>query len=119
MKKSSSLSMSKSLKKILCCGMKSFFSDLPPGHVKVYVGKDAPCKFELAAIYLNHPLLENLLQLSVDEFGYSYDGAVRISCDIDLFQHVLELLESRNPKAHYMDLPELISKFYGRSAGHL
>ncbi|KAL5713678.1 hypothetical protein ACHQM5_015732 [Ranunculus cassubicifolius] len=112
MKNNTTKSMSSLLKKILCCGIKSFPVDLPKGHVRVYVGKDSLCKFELEANYLNHPLFENLLQLSVDEFGYSYDGALRISCEIDLFQHVMELLNSRNPTAHYMELPEVISKFY-------
>ncbi|KAF9601721.1 hypothetical protein IFM89_022708 [Coptis chinensis] len=106
-------SMSSLLKKIMCCGMKSFPSaDLPEGRVRVYVGKDVPCKFELEANYLNHPLFENLLELSVDEFGYSYNGALRIACDIDLFQYLLELLNSRNPSAHYMELQDLITKFY-------
>ncbi|KAL5713680.1 hypothetical protein ACHQM5_015734 [Ranunculus cassubicifolius] len=112
MKNTKTKSISSILKKILCCGMKSFPTDLPQGHVRVYVGKETLCKFELDANYLNHPLFENLLDLSVDEFGYSYDGAVRIPCEIDLFQHVLELLQSRNPTAHYMELPDLISKFY-------
>ncbi|KAF5180203.1 Auxin-induced protein [Thalictrum thalictroides] len=109
--------MSSLLKKILCCGMKSFPSDLPEGHVRVYVGKDVPCKFELEANYLNHPLFEDLLELSVDEYGYSYNGALRIACEIDLFQYLLELLRSRNPQAHYMELQDLISKFYASNGG--
>lgn len=70
--------------KIFCYGKKDFSSDLPKGYVRVYVGNDALCQFELEANYLNHPLLENLLELSVNEFGYSYDGAVRILCDVEL-----------------------------------
>ncbi|OVA09299.1 Auxin-induced protein [Macleaya cordata] len=102
------------IKRILCCGLKSSSrSDrLPEGHVRVYVGKEVPCKFEVEANYLNHPLFENLLQLSVEEFGYSYNGALRIACDIDLFKFLLDLLKSRNPCAHYMELQDLISKFY-------
>ncbi|KAF8409831.1 hypothetical protein HHK36_002349 [Tetracentron sinense] len=65
------MKMSGLMKKLLCYGMKSFPSDLPEGHVRVYAGKEVPCKFELEANYLNHPLFENLLQLSVDEFGSS------------------------------------------------
>ncbi|KAL5713677.1 hypothetical protein ACHQM5_015731 [Ranunculus cassubicifolius] len=110
MKNNTTKSVSSLFKKIVCCGMKSFPSDLPEGHVRVYVGKDSPCKFELEANYLNHPLFENLLELSVDEFGYSYEGALRLSCEIDLFQHIVQLLNSQNPTAHYMELPDLISK---------
>ncbi|XP_043713176.1 auxin-responsive protein SAUR71 [Telopea speciosissima] len=97
-------------------------SDLPEGHVRVYVGKDKefPRKFDLEANYLNHPLLVNLLHLSVDEFGYSYNGALRIACEIDLFQHLLQLLHTRNPSfaEHYVDLPDLISKFYAAATHH-
>ncbi|XP_077212630.1 auxin-induced protein 15A-like [Tasmannia lanceolata] len=100
------------VKKLLCCGMKSFPSDnLPKGHLRVYVGKEVLCKFELETNYLNHPLFEDLLRLSVDEFGYSYHGALRIACDIDLFMHLLELLKSGNPSAHHMQLQDLASKF--------
>ncbi|KAK9112250.1 hypothetical protein Scep_019769 [Stephania cephalantha] len=113
MKNTTTSNMSCLLKRILCCGTKGFQSqpDLPEGHIRVYVGKDAPCKFDLEANYLNHPLFENLLELSEEEFGHSYSGALRIACEIDLFQYLLELLRSRNPLAHYMELPDLISKF--------
>ncbi|XP_068649408.1 auxin-induced protein 15A-like [Aristolochia californica] len=106
------------MKKFLCCGARSFPAELPEGHVRVYVGKEVLCKFELEANYLNHPLFENLLQLSVDEFGYSYEGALRIACEIDLFLHLLELLKSRNPSAHYMELQDLISNFNAADSAH-
>ncbi|KAL6183943.1 hypothetical protein ACLB2K_045353 [Fragaria x ananassa] len=85
------------------------------GQVRVYVGRDFDlmCKFEMEANYLNHPLFQSLLELSAEqEFGYSYDGALRIACDVNLFFHLLRLLETRNPSAHYMELSDLISKFY-------
>ncbi|KAK9928566.1 hypothetical protein M0R45_025696 [Rubus argutus] len=118
--------MSSIVKKLLFCGAKGFpsISDsddsrvvpLPQaGHVRVYVGRDVDtmCKFEMEANYLNHPLFQSLLQLSAEqEFGYSYDGALRIACDIHLFQYLLRLLETANPSAHYMELSDLISKFY-------
>lgn len=110
------------VKKLLFCGAKSFPSDpdaVPEGHVRVNVGKDIVCKFEMEANYLNHPLFENLLRLSEEEFGYSYDGALRIACEIDLFQYLLHLLKTSNPSAHYMELPDLVSKFYSATARHL
>lgn len=100
------------VKKMLRCGARSFPSELPKGgHVRVCVGKDVLCKFEMEANYLNHPLFEDLLELSVEEFGYSYDGAVRIACEVDVFLHLLELLKSRNPSAHYMELQDLMARF--------
>ncbi|PRQ19493.1 putative small auxin-up RNA [Rosa chinensis] len=56
------------------------------GQVRVCVGRDIDmmCKFEMEANYLNYPLFQSLLDLSAEqEFGYSYDGALRIGCDVD------------------------------------
>lgn len=67
--------------------------------------------YEMDAIYLNHPLLDKLLSLKGQEYGYSYQGALRIACDIHLFPYLIQLLSTGNPCAHYMDLPHLISNF--------
>ncbi|KAJ9186259.1 hypothetical protein P3X46_001857 [Hevea brasiliensis] len=112
--------MSAIVRKLWCCGAKSLLSesersvDVPEGHIRVYVGKDIQfqCKFQMEANYLNHPLFEDLLRISEEEFGYSYDGALRIACDIHLFQYLLHLLKTSNPSAHYMQLPDLISSFH-------
>ncbi|PKI54713.1 hypothetical protein CRG98_024913 [Punica granatum] len=109
-----------------CCGAKGFRTSdpepevVPEGHVRVYVGKDEDimCKFEMEANYLNHPLFESLLRLSKEEFGYSYEGALRIACEIDLFQYVVHLLDTSKPSAHYMELADLMSKFSGTKTGH-
>ncbi|KAK9109624.1 hypothetical protein Sjap_017684 [Stephania japonica] len=106
----SNTSLSGLLKKMCCCGSKSSQA----GRIRVYVGQcsNVLSKFELEAYYLNHPLFEALLKLSGEELGYSYEGPLRISCEIDLFKYLLDLLEKRNPLAHYMELQDLISKFY-------
>ena len=110
------------VKKLLFCGAKGFpsISDTrvvpvpESGHVRVFVGNDIDmmCKFEMEANDLNHPLFQSLLELSAEqEFGYSYDGALRIACNVDLFHYLLHLIETSNPSAHYMELSDLISKF--------
>ncbi|XP_004301595.1 PREDICTED: uncharacterized protein LOC101295141 [Fragaria vesca subsp. vesca] len=116
------------VKKFLFCGAKGFpsISDdsrvvpvAQAGQVRVYVGRDVNmmCKFEIEANYLNHPLFQSLLELSAEqEFGYSYDGALRIACDVDLFLYILRLLETSNPSAHYMELSDLISKFHSTTS---
>ncbi|KAL6178849.1 hypothetical protein ACLB2K_050366 [Fragaria x ananassa] len=119
--------MSSVVKKLLFCGAKGFPSitdsedsrmlqPMPPaGQFRVYVGRyfDLMCKFEMEANYLNHPIFQIVLELAAEQgFGYSYDGALRIACDVNLFHHLLRLLETRNPSAHYMELSDLISKFY-------
>ncbi|KAH7673973.1 Small auxin-up RNA protein [Dioscorea alata] len=107
--------MSTLVKKLLFCGAKSFPSDveLPEGHIWVCVGaeNEETQRFELETNYLNHPLFEDLLRLSVQEFGYSYAGALRIACDIDFFLHVLHLLRSSNPRVHYMELNDIMDSF--------
>lgn len=111
------------VKKLLFCGAKSFpiTSELPEGHIWVCVGTDEKAqRFELDANYLNHPLFEELLRLSVPEFGYSYEGALRIASETDLFLHLLDLLTSSNPSVHYMELRDLKDRFYASagSGGH-
>lgn len=122
--------MSGIVRKLWCCGAKGFPSAddsaedqlaLPPpeGHVRVCVGKDnVQCRFEMEAHFLNHPLFEDLLRLSEQEHGYAYDGALRIACEIHLFQYLLHLLKTGNPTAHYMQLPDLISTFHSSAAHH-
>ncbi|KDP36707.1 hypothetical protein JCGZ_07998 [Jatropha curcas] len=115
------------VRKLWCCGAKGFSIsesersssssspiDVPEGHIRVYVGKDVEfqCKLEMEANYLNHPLFEDLLRISHEEFGYSYDGALRIACDIHLFQYLIHLLKTGNPSVHYMQLSDLISNFH-------
>ncbi|CAN8287688.1 unnamed protein product [Cochlearia groenlandica] len=88
-------------KKLLWCGSNNFASSktlaLPEeGRVRVYVGKDRErqSKIEVEANLLNHPMLEELLKVSEEEFGHSYEGALKIACDIDVFikliNHILK-----------------------------
>ncbi|OAY50165.1 auxin-induced protein 15A-like [Manihot esculenta] len=115
--------MSSIVRKLWGCGARSLHqrsADVPEGYIRVYVGKDIhlQCKFQMEANYLNHPLFEDLLRVSQEEFGYSYDGALRIACDIQLFHYLMHLLKTSNPSAHYMQLPDLISSFH-KSTQHL
>ncbi|XP_042400529.1 auxin-responsive protein SAUR40-like [Zingiber officinale] len=88
---------------------------LPEGHIWVVVGTEgaAARRMEVEANYLNHRLMEDLLRLSVPEFGYSYGGALRVACDADFFLYLLDLLRSSDPAVHYMDLSDLMATFAG------
>ncbi|WOG91857.1 hypothetical protein DCAR_0311112 [Daucus carota subsp. sativus] len=107
------------MRKLVWCGKSSVSrrsskaEAVPEGHIRVVVGEvETELVFlEMEANYLNHPLLEKLLSLTGEEYGYSYEGALRIACDIRLFQYLLHLLSTGNPSAHYMDLSDLISNF--------
>ncbi|KAK1305518.1 hypothetical protein QJS10_CPA10g00017 [Acorus calamus] len=112
------------LKKLLSCGARSFppsddddDDELPEcGRIRVCVGKEEEeelmMKMEVEANYLNHPLFEDLLRMSVEQYGYSYKGALRIPCETGLFLLLKEMLDTRNPSAHYMGLQDLISKYH-------
>ncbi|CAL9217695.1 unnamed protein product [Arabidopsis halleri] len=97
------------VKKLLCCGAKSFSqrARLPEeGRVRVYVGndRDTQCKLEIMdADFLTHPLFEDLLRLSEEEFGHSYDGALRISCEIQVFMNLIHYLKYTSHSPHYID----------------
>ncbi|KAL1189821.1 Protein SMALL AUXIN UP-REGULATED RNA 9 [Cardamine amara subsp. amara] len=90
------------VKKLLSCGTKSYASSrtsaLPKeGRVQVYVCRDreTQCKLEVDTSLLNHPMLDDLLRLSQEEFGHSYEGALRIACDIDVFIKLINLFKSQ------------------------
>lgn len=109
--------MTRKVKKLFFCGAKSFRSDqlehdLPEGRIRVCVGRDvSQQRLDVEAVFLNHPLFRDLLHLSEDEFGYSYAGALRIACDVDLFLHLVELLRSSDPAVHCMELSDLLTNF--------
>lgn len=113
------------VRKLLVCGKRRVIytfekeSTVPEGRIRVMVGKarSEEVVVEMEAHYLNHPLMEKLLSLTGEEYGYSYEGALRIACDIDLFRYLLQQLDGRNPNAHYMDLPDLIANFSKSSHG--
>ncbi|KAK4795933.1 hypothetical protein SAY86_028259 [Trapa natans] len=106
-----------------CCGAsRSFRSSsvtapeetAPEGLVRVSVGKaddSVLCRFEVEANYLNHRLFECLLRLTEEEIGHSYDGPLRIACDVGLFRYLVHLLDTRDPSAHYLELPDLMGMF--------
>ncbi|XP_074591197.1 auxin-responsive protein SAUR40-like [Curcuma longa] len=91
---------------------------LPEGYIWVVVGTEGSeaRRMEVEANYLNHRLMEDLLRLSVPEFGYSYGGALRVACDADFFLYLLDLLRSSDPAVHYMDLSDLMATFAGAGA---
>ncbi|KAJ0987166.1 hypothetical protein J5N97_005522 [Dioscorea zingiberensis] len=105
------------MKKLLVCGARSFskrdHAELPDGHIWVCVGRDDEVvqRFELEANYLNHPVFEDLLSMSVHEFGYSYQGALRIACEADLFIHLLALIKTSDPSLHCLELRDIIDRF--------
>ncbi|XP_048130575.1 auxin-induced protein 15A [Rhodamnia argentea] len=82
------------VKKLRCCGATT--PDAPKGRVPIRVGRhgDLLCKFDVEASHLSHPLFQDLLRSSEEEFGFSYDGALRIPCEVGVFRCLLRLLNA-------------------------
>lgn len=68
--------------------------DVPPGHLAVTVG-EARRRFVIRADYLNHPLLQQLLDEAYEEYGQSKEGPLAIPCDEFLFQNIIRSLASQ------------------------
>ncbi|KAL9354315.1 hypothetical protein Peur_052285 [Populus x canadensis] len=61
-------------------------SDVPRGHIAVYVGEFQKKRFEVPISYINHPSFLALLNRAEEEFGFSHPmGGLTIPCKEDAF----------------------------------
>lgn len=61
-------------------------SDVPKGHVAVYVGEIQKKRFVVPVSYLNHPSFQDLLSRAEEEFGFNHPmGGLTIPCREDAF----------------------------------
>lgn len=60
------------------------------GHFTVYTKEGK--RFVLPLDYLNHPILQVLLEMAEDEFGTTIDGPLKIPCDGSFMDHVIVLV---------------------------
>ncbi|KAL9370742.1 hypothetical protein Peur_035882 [Populus x canadensis] len=61
-------------------------SNLPKGHVAVYVGEFQKKRFVVPISYINHPSFLALLNRSEEEFGFNHPmGGLTIPCKEDAF----------------------------------
>ncbi|PNX77197.1 auxin-induced protein x10a-like [Trifolium pratense] len=61
-------------------------SNVPKGHVAVYVGESQMKRFVVPISYLNHPSFLDLLNRAEEEFGYNHPmGALTIPCKEEAF----------------------------------
>ncbi|KAF1860354.1 hypothetical protein Lal_00037693 [Lupinus albus] len=66
-------------------------ADVPRGHVAVTVG-EAKRKFVIRADYLNHLVVQQLLDQANEGYGYNKSGPLAIHCDEFLFEDIIESL---------------------------
>ncbi len=61
-------------------------SDVPRGHIAVYVGEVQRKRFVVPISVLNHPSFQNLLSRAEEEFGFNHPmGGLTIPCKEDAF----------------------------------
>ncbi|XP_043709368.1 auxin-responsive protein SAUR21-like [Telopea speciosissima] len=61
-------------------------TDVPKGHLAVYVGEKQKKRFVVPMSYLNQPLFQDLLNQAEEEFGFEYPmGGLTIPCKEDTF----------------------------------
>ncbi|KAJ8763400.1 hypothetical protein K2173_002283 [Erythroxylum novogranatense] len=61
-------------------------SNVPKGHIAVYVGEGYRKRFIIPISYLNHPLFHVLLNRAEEEFGFDYPmGGLTLPCSEEHF----------------------------------
>ncbi|CAA7039053.1 unnamed protein product [Microthlaspi erraticum] len=70
------------------CGVPS---DVPSGHVAVYVGSSCR-RFVVRATHLNHPIFTNLLVKAEEEFGFANHGPLVIPCEESVFEESIRFI---------------------------
>ncbi|XP_004501106.1 auxin-responsive protein SAUR24-like [Cicer arietinum] len=61
-------------------------SNVPKGHVAVYVGESYKKRFVVPISYLNHPSFLDLLNTAEEEFGFNHPmGGLTIPCKEEAF----------------------------------
>ncbi|KAJ4883849.1 SAUR-like auxin-responsive protein family [Raphanus sativus] len=66
-------------------------SDVPSGHVAVYVGSSCR-RFVVRATYLNHPALWDLLVQAEEEFGFVNQGPLVFPCEESVFEESIRFI---------------------------
>lgn len=77
-------------------------SDVPKGHLPVYVGTDRS-RFIIPATHLNHPLFRQLLEKIEEEFGFDHEMGLFIPCEESAFECLISLLDAQ--KSQKIDEP--------------
>lgn len=68
-------------------------SNVPKGHVAVYVGESQKKRFVVPISYLYHPSFLHLLNTAQEEFGYNHSmGGLTIPCNEDAFLNLTSQL---------------------------
>ncbi|XP_034903397.1 auxin-induced protein 15A-like [Populus alba] len=65
-------------------------SNVPKGHLAVYVGETQKKRFTVPISYLKHPSFQNLLSQAEEEFGFDHSmGGLTIPCSEEVFTDLI------------------------------
>ncbi|KAG8069737.1 hypothetical protein GUJ93_ZPchr0006g46023 [Zizania palustris] len=67
---------------------------VPKGFFAVFVGEEMR-RFVIPTEYLGHWAFEKLLSKAEEEFGFQHEGALRIPCDVEVFEGILRLVSRK------------------------
>ncbi|CAF1912757.1 hypothetical protein Bca4012_050356 [Brassica carinata] len=85
-------------------------SDVPSGHVAVYVGTSRR-RFVVRATYLNHPVLRNLLVQAEKEFGFVNQGPLVFPCEESVFEESVRFISlSGSTRSRGFTSPDVFKK---------
>ncbi|KAK7392547.1 hypothetical protein VNO78_20990 [Psophocarpus tetragonolobus] len=73
-------------------------ADVPRGHLAVTVG-EAKRRFVIRADYLNHPLLQQLLDQH-EGYCFNKSGPLAIPCDEYIFEDIIQALRDGTSSSH-------------------
>ncbi|CAH1454612.1 unnamed protein product [Lactuca virosa] len=67
--------------------------DVPKGYLAIYVGETQKTRFVVPLSFLEHPLFQDLLRQSEEEFGFEHPmGGLTIRCQEDSFTDLISRL---------------------------
>eukprot|EP00249_Psilotum_nudum_P017710 c26452_g1_i3 orf=871-1413(+) len=84
--------------------------DVPEGYLAVYVGNQRR-RFVIKIQHLNQPLFQALLAKVEEEFGFNHEGGLTIPCAVAFFEHLLWLLEKKDPATQSLQL-QMLAELY-------
>lgn len=71
----------------------------PKGYVPELVGSERRMeRFFIHTKLFKHPSILTVLEMAEEEFGYEQPGILKIPCDVEYFQRVMELISSSKAK---------------------
>ncbi|XP_047078740.1 auxin-induced protein 6B-like [Lolium rigidum] len=73
---------------------------VPKGFFAVCVGEEMK-RYVIPTEYLGHWAFEELLREAEEEFGFRHEGALRIPCDVEVFEGILRLVGRKEDAACY------------------